>query len=456
MKKSYFIIIPLSIIWLIGMFRDFDNLSKKKDNPNYILYLSEYQDSVKREYNKVTKELSQEFQLEFTGEMGDFDVCKITNFEGAEVKIAGIKYFNRKFFNKSHRGEKGFENCNVYRYDCNEIGFDPDHEYYGLPNVNVTVGPVEYYTPEESSFKRLFSKSKDKENKPYKTYQKQIIEIDTLTGNAVSKTLLIDLWLTTFNVLVKISPTSNKDIIKPTEEERNMKLFPAAWYGAGRGLVSINEFPHLDENDDQFYRDLTISFEINPNASPWYIKHENIKSPKPMIAVGGIFCKHYNPKVPRKKEININTFAGSAEPLYFSTFELSDSISSKNLSTEKTAILRKYNEFNRLNIWDRKYYFRLWTDNLGSRRKLLGLEQQNDQLEFEFLVPLLVIGDLEVTIPKNILPEWNPPEPKVRSFSLKNLLPRFGLKSGIISVFLIIIIGGLALNIFFPFLKILK
>ena len=70
-------------------------------------------------------------------------------------------------------------------------------------------------------------------------------------------------------------------------------------------------------------------------------------------------------------------------------------------------------------------------------------------------MPLLVVGDLSVTIPQDILPEWNPPVPYKRSFSLKNLLPRFGFGTGIISIIIIVVALIVGVNFFVPFMKFL-
>ncbi len=183
--------------------------------------------------------------------------------------------------------------------------------------------------------------------------------------------------------------------------------------------------------------------ELIPNASPWYIKTANAETVKPKIAVAGVFCQHFtiNESLEPAK-LDFNTFAGKSSPLFFYPFEKNDQMLDAELSSNTQAFYEKINEINRQNIWDRPYYIRLSSKNIGSRNKLTAIKGRDDMITMEFLMPLFVVGDLEVTIPSELMAEWNPPDPWNKSFSLKNLLPEWGL-SGFGKFFSGILIGGI-------------
>jgi hypothetical protein len=107
-------------------------------------------------------------------------------------------------------------------------------------------------------------------------------------------------------------------------------------------------------------------------------------------------------------------------------------------------------------IWNRTYFLRLSSHNIGSRQKNLT-KQQDDQVTMTFLIPLLVVGKLEVLLPSEILPKWSPPEAYKTKFSFNNLFPKWGFKYGaILSVIILLVIVLVGSTYIFPFLKIFR
>jgi len=263
----------------------------------------------------------------------------------------------------------------------------------------------------------MFEWGKKDTPRPYKTYSKRIIIHDT-ADHFSTRLMDIQLWLTTFNVVITVQSTRDQPMLNITEEELDRKIYPKIWYNQnGGGNVSVNDLRRQRENQENLYGDITFSLEINPNASPWYIKLPNAQTERPDIAVAALYCKHFEKKSIEEGKLNISTFAGSAEPLYFTAFEKDDTLKF-NAELDQTAkqLINELSEVRRNDIWNKPYYLRLHSTNIGSRRKTLNINQQDDQIRMTFLMPLFVIGSLDVLVPKEIIPAWDPPEPYRRKF----------------------------------------
>ena len=68
------------------------------------------------------------------------------NFEGPQVLLKGIK-FNEEFLTK--------EDNRLMHIDGVSAHFDPDHPYYGLPDVKISVQDVRLYQPKQGIFSSL-------------------------------------------------------------------------------------------------------------------------------------------------------------------------------------------------------------------------------------------------------------------------------------------------------------
>jgi hypothetical protein len=428
-------IIVLAIVWITGIIIDFDELANKKPNPEYQEYIATYKADTEQKYNEIIDQLDDEYKIQFDEQKSiRIDDCIGSNFEGAEVKLAGIQVYDSIFRQKSKKP--------YYTYNCNSAKLDPDHPMFGLPDIEITVGPVAYYEPERSALESLIKLGIDNKPKPYRTYKKRLI-IDSL--GIQNKFIEMQLWLTTFKVNITVIADRDKPQIDPTETALNERIYPGYWYKDSRRFVSMNDLENKEEYKNHLYSDITFVLEVNPNASPWYIKTDNTQTEMPDIAVGAVFCQQLIKHPKDENKIHLQTYKGMSAPLYHKAFE-DDNPLSNDLDESILNVLTDLENVKNENIWNKEYFIKLYSANIGSRQKgFFGNKKFDEQVEYTFLMPLFVVGSWDIQIPSEILPEMEAPKPYYKSLSLKNLIPKWGLgfgkwlSSGIIIILVVLI-----------------
>ena len=431
-NKILWAIAIIAIIWIAGIIIDFDELANKKPNPAYQEYIAKYKAETEQKYNDIIDQLDDEYRIQFDEQKSiRVDDCIGSNFEGAEVKLAGIQVYDSIFRQKNKKP--------YYTYHCNGAKLDPDHPMYGLPDIEIAIGPVSYYEPEKSALESLVKLGIDNKPKPYRTYKKRLIT-DSL--GIQNKFIEMQLWLTTFTAIITVTADRDKPQLDPTEASLNEKIYPGLWYKDSRKFVSVNDLEHKEEYKNHLYSDITFVLEVNPNASPWYIKTNNIQTEMPDIAVGAVFCQQLIKRPKDENKIHLQTYKGMAAPLYHQAFE-DDVPLSDNLDESIQNVMNDLENIKNENIWNKKYYVKLYSANIGSRQKgFLGTRKFDEQVEYTFLMPLFVVGSWDIQIPSEILPEMEAPKPYYKRLSLKNLLPEWGFSFGkwITSVLIIFIV----------------
>lgn len=363
------------------------------------------------------------------------------NFEGPQVHIKGIK-FHQEFLTSKDIGSR------LKHLDGISAHFDPDHPYYGLPDVKISIKDVRLYNPHKNAVAQ-FLNFKNDDPAPYKVYKKRIT--DSL-GN--SKNFEMQLWLTEFDVTIDVRP--DKDVpIAIGREEQEATTYPGYWYGSGQSRLNLKA---LDgEHKDFRYGDLSFILEIIPDNSPIYVNYDNGITSKADFAIGAIYCqKAVFGNEPDVQRISANVHAG--QPLFlnnsFDFEKMNRKVSgvSENMEENATRFLELKAE-NSSNIWNKPYYVKLFFNNLGTWRSgLFNQNQFHDQVSYSFLMPVFVVGSWDVIAPQQALSEWDPPKPFVREFSIKNLLPAWHLGWGgkFAGLLLIGIIAVIALLMIFP------
>lgn len=440
-NKIGFVILLLGIIWIMGIIVDFDELATKKPNPEYQKYIAEYKAETEKKYNDIIDQLNNEYRIQFNEEKSiRVDDCIGSNFEGAEVKLAGIQIYDSIFRQKSKKP--------YYTYNCNSAKLDPDHPMFGLPDIEIAVGPVKLYEPEKSALESLIKLGIDNKPKPYRTYKKRLI-IDSL--GIQNKFIEMQLWLTTFTVNITVIADRDKPQIDPSDESLNEKIYPGYWYKDSRRFVSMNDLEHKEEYKNHLYSDITFVLKVNPNASPWYIKTDHTQNEKPDIAVGAVFCQQLIKHPEDENKIHLQTYKGMAAPLYHKAFE-NDNPISDDLDKSIVNVMTDLENVKNENIWNKEYFIKLYSANIGARQKgLFGTKKFDEQVEYTFLMPLFIVGNWDIQIPADILSEMEAPKPYYKSLSIKNLLPKWGISFGKwLSSGIIMIIFFLILIYLFP------
>ena len=434
-------VISLAMIWITGIIIDFDQLANKKPNPEYQEYIANYKAETEQKYNEIIDQLDDEYKIQFNEQRSiRVDDCIGSNFEGAEVKLAGIQVYDSIFRQKSKKP--------YYTYNCNSAKLDPDHPMFGMPDIEIAVGPVSYYVPEKTALESLIKLGIDNKPKPYRTYKKRLT-IDSL--GIQNKFIEMQLWLTTFKVNITVIADRDKPQIDPTDASLNDRIYPGYWYKDSRKFVSMNDLENKEEYKNHLYSDITFVLEVNPNASPWYIKTENTQTEMPDIAVGAVFCQQLIKHPEDENKIHLQTYKGMAAPLYHKAFE-NDNPLSDDLDKSILSVMNDLENIKNENIWNKEYFIKLYSANIGSRQKgLFGTKKFDEQVEYTFLMPLFVVGSWDIQIPAEVLPEMEAPKPYYKSLSIRNFLPKWGLSFGKwISSSVILILIFLVILYFFP------
>jgi len=435
-KKIFWLLIGVIIIYIIAIFLNKRKLDRQIENPEYQEYISQYNTIVK---GKVLETISNNeengyYNLQYRtgGENGTTG-----NFEGPQVHLKGIK-FHDEYLTTENTGIR------LKHMDGVSAHFDPDHTYYGLPDVKITIGDVRLYEIEKGPLAEFLSFGSDKTPKPYKTYSKRIIS-DSL--GMKSKYFVMQLWLTEFQVNVDIRP--DRDIpVHINEEEKLNTKYPGYWYGSSAKTISLAELGK--EHKDFRYGDLSFILEIIPDNSPIYVQTGEGTTAKPDFAIGAIYCSNaVFGNEPDVQRISTNIHAGM--PLFlnneFDFTRMNNNLNdlSPNLESSADKIMAMKTDGENF-IWNKPYYVKLFFNNLGTWRSgIFNQKEFHDQVNYRFLMPVFVVGSWDVIVPREVLPEWNPPKPYVRKWRMMNFLPLWNMgffgKAG--CVFMILIIMGL-------------
>jgi len=429
------LLITFVTIWFIGIIVDYDELSTKTPNPEYQKYIS----LQKQKLNELIAQAGDEGKIAINENAAiRTDKCIGSNFEGAEVKLAGIQVYDSIYRTKTVKP--------YYTYNCNGAILDPDHPVYGLPDIEIAVGPVTYFEPELSGIESLINFGFSKKPKPHKIYRKPLFDS---TGTQ-HKFFEMQLWLTTFKVVITVIADRDKPQVESDDASMRAKIYPGIWYKDTRKLISMNDLEHKDEYKNHLYSDITFVLEINPNASPWYIKTDNLQTKQPDIAVGAVICKEILKQPKDENRIHLQTLKGMVTPLYYEPFEQNENI--ENSAEQFKQIENQLTNYTNFDIWNKKYYIKLYSKNIGSRQTgFFGQKKFDEQVEYTFILPLLVVGSWDVQMPWDVMPEMEAPKPYYKNFSIKNLLPKWGLGFGKgLSAVMIITIIGLAFLLFIP------
>ncbi|MDI3525844.1 MAG: hypothetical protein PWR03_27 [Tenuifilum sp.] len=426
----------LLVALVVRIVKEYDRHCVKKANPEFKSYLKQQQ----AQLDSIVNRLSNEGLISTSGiELQSPSGCFTSNFEGAEVLIAGLQHHDSIYGTKSFKP--------YYTYGCNYIHFDPDHPYYGLPDLEVKVGPVKYFQPELKGLDKLSGLGFSTSPKPYKVYRKPVYDS---TGKKL-RVFEMQLWLTQFKVAMTIISDRETPQVKPNDAFLNSRIYPGFWYQDSRKFISMNDLRDKREFMNHRYCDITVILEVNPNASPWYIKANNQQTLRPDIAIGAVVCNELIKKPEKENQIHINIQKGMLAPLFLEPFER-DINSNIDSSGYVTDLANELQEYKRLNIWNRKYYIKLHSKNIGARQTgiLWNKKSFDEQLEFSFLLPLLVVGSWDVQLPWDVIPEMEAPQPYYRSFSIKNLFPDWGI-GGLGKAFSLLIILGVVALLFLRF-----
>ncbi|MEW5846169.1 MAG: hypothetical protein AB1777_07885 [Bacteroidota bacterium] len=416
MLKSYKWLTAVAIIvLLLFMYRiiiEFDKHCSKKPNPEFKKYIELQQ----HQLDSMLSGMSDEGIISVSNiQLQSPSKCFTSNFEGAEVLIAGLQHYDSIYGTQSRKP--------YYTYGCNYVLFDPDHPIYGLPDIEMKVGPVSFYQPELNGLDKLAGLGVGTKPRPYKVFRKPVYDS---TGKKLS-VFEMQLWLTQFKVALTVVSDRDKPQVSPDDASMKAKIYPGKWYSDNRPRICINDLNDKEEYKNHRYGDITFILEVNPNASPWYIKGDNQQTLRPDIAVGAVVCNEMIKRPENENQIHVNIQKGMLAPLFFEPFE--SSLNPVDLNSQAMQLAEKLNEYKRLNIWNRKYYFRVHSKNIGARQTGILWNRRNfdEQIEFTFLLPLLVAGNWDVQLPWEVIPAMEAPQPYYKSFSIKNLLPDWGM-----------------------------
>ncbi|MEJ5315963.1 MAG: hypothetical protein WHS63_03065 [Tenuifilum sp.] len=442
-KSSKWLTVLAAIVLLLFAYRviiEFDKHCSKKPNPEFKRYIELQQ----KQLDSVLTRLGEEGIISTSKiELQSPSRCFTSNFEGAEVLVVGLQHHDSIYGTESRKP--------YYTYGCNYVLFDPDHPIYGLPDIEMRVGPVGFYQPELNGLEKLAGLGINSKPRPYRVFRKPVYDS---TGKKLN-VFEMQLWLTQFKVALTVVSDRDKPQVSPDNESMKVKKYPGKWYSDTRPMICINDLKDKEEYMNHRYGDITFILEVNPNASPWYIKGNNQQTLRPDIAVGAIVCNEMVKRPEKENQIHINIQKGMLAPLYLDPFETNANLN--DLNSDELQLAEKLEEYRRFNIWNRKYYFKIHSKNIGARKTgiLWNAKTFDEQIEFTFLLPLLVVGNWDVQLPWEVIPTMEAPQPYYKSFSIKNLLPDWGLGGIGKGLSSLILVGLAALCIFWllPFFR---
>lgn len=435
-KVTVLLFVVLVVFYVGSIFVSTNKLSENSESADYQNYIREYekkiQENIETQLVEEDNAFTPKMQYQASNSTGT-----IGNFEGPQVHLKGIKFHNEYLTQEDER---------LKHIDAISAHFDPDHTYYGLPDVKISVQDVRLYQPEKGVLSEFLSFGSDDEPKPFKIYKKKIIgNSDT----AKVRFLEMQLWLTEFNVSIDIRP--DRDIpISISDEEKNME-YPGFWYGSSQASIKLKDLGK--EHKDFRYGNLSFILEVIPDNSPIYVKTKDGFTTKADFAIASVYCKEAiignEPDVQR-----ISTNIHSGQPVFlnnsFDFEEMNQNTQAFSENVEANAAkLLEIKSVDSDFIWNKPYYLKLFFNNLGSWRSgLFNQNQFHDQVNYSFLMPVFVVGSWDVIVPQEILPEWNPPKAYVRKITFKNFIPFWN--AGILGRFASFLLMGLILFLAFP------
>lgn len=421
-----------------------DKLNVLFENQEYQDYISEYKKKIDKEILEIidrNEELSA-YDLNYSsGNQGG----TTGNFEGPQVHLKAIKFHN-EYLNK--------EDDRLIHFDGVYAHFDPDHKCFGLPDVEISVQDVRLYDHRNTAIAKFLNFDNKSEPQPYRVYRKRI-QSDSL--GLTTRYLVMQLWLTEFQVNINIKP--DKDCSNGiTKEEKKSLEYPGYWYGSDlprKKLIDLEK--EYSGSSDNRYGNLQFILEIIPDNSPIYYQSGNERAQKADFAIAAIYCNEAQiGNEPEVQRISTNIHSGKA--LFLNQDWKDDSAQNnrygftENIEGNADKIM-SFKTYNNDFIWNKPYYVDIKFNNLGTWRSGWFNENQfHDQVGFKFLMPLFVVGTWDIIAPQEILPEWAPPEPYIKKFSFRNLLPFGDMGFGGKLVSLVLLFGLLffGFTILFP------
>ena len=377
----------LTIIFIVALALLFFGILKGNYSDDYKKEYSykEYEKSSRDNYTSFKKNILSELkskldlsdQSEWQNDYNNFLGTTSNQFEGPQVHLEKFIYNKTEYIRDSVSLNKNKFPEFIGGFDIHGLSFDPDSKTRGKPDLNISITQPKAYTPKinkniQSIVKSLGFKS---ENKPYKTYTKEVFSI--VDSTIKIERIRMDLWLTEFFVTFETNAWKGKRT--GTEDGR-------------REIANQRHFP------------FEIELKIYPNVSPWYINTGNSFDIKPDIAVGAIYVSQIT-KFP-KNDIQIGvrpSEAGIPLPLIKQDYY-------HNLSNPEKLIEDKVSN---ATVWNKPIYAKLYCSNIGTYRKFLT--KGDEKVTFKLIMPLLVRGNWDIQIPNSIIPEYTPTPPYRRT-----------------------------------------
>ena len=421
-----------------------NKLSKTIDNPQYQEYIADYRKTVNEKVQQKIDDNDKLKEYDLTYKANSSAGGTVGNFEGPQVHLKAIKFHNEVIDKEDER---------LKHIDGVSAHFDPDHPCFGLPDVKISVQDVRLYNQEKSTIAEFLNFSSKNEPRPYKVYRKRI-KTDSL--GLTSRYFVMQLWLTEFQVNIDINP-DNECFVNITDEEKENTTYPGFWYGSTLPTVKLKDLKK--EYKDNRYGNLSFILEVIPDNSPIYFQSENSATTKADFAIAAIYCNEA--KIGNEPDIQrISTNIHSGQPVFLNNKLDYDEMNRNNYgfsdNVENNAdMLLNFQSMKDSFIWNKPYYLKLYFNNLGTWRSgLFNQNQYHDQVNYKFLMPVFVVGSWDIIAPQEILPTWDPPEPYIKKFSLRNLLPfgEMGFFGKFISVIMIIGIAFIGITLIFPLL----
>jgi hypothetical protein len=413
-KPLLIIAIVLVVVIGYGILAEYNQTRDEK-------YRNEYE-AYQREASTKLAERFDEFASQ-TGELG-YRGGTTGHFEGPQAHIAYLK-FHDEILTRSD-GDRLY-------FDGNTLNFDPDHPFYGLPNLVANVGPVKLYEPEGGKLSQLLRiAAGSQEPRPYKIYKKRVRSSDP---SAPVRSFEMQLWLTEFEVTVGIVPERNDPPIPPTREERERTTYPGYWYGSSQKQVKLGDLKEEWKNNR--YGNVTLVLKIIPNNAPWYVKTALEQNERPDIAIGAVYCsdlvmsreqdeQRISPNIQKGSVIFLHPESGAGVPEEESVKFPDDLSSAAQKVFDETV---GGSSRSGAGIWNKPFYIKIFFNNIGSWKEgwFLNWRKFDDQVTFHFLMPVFVVGSWDVIVPSEIIPKWDPPKPYYDEFTLGSLFPSWGL-----------------------------
>lgn len=377
-------------------------------NPEFRKYVDEYQARVARTARPIE-------------EVADFSTTT-GRFEGPQAHIHALEFANEPpIITRLAAPRTGRYSDLVL--DKVTLNFDPDDAYLGLPNLHVTVGPMQLSQGAKGLLGLLGGSGRPE---PYRRFRKRIESSDPRVR---SRYLEFGLYLTEFKVTVGVIPNRQKPLVDAASDIAANRTFPGEWYSRS-SPVSIRAL--REEWKDGRYGDITLILKLTPQNSPWYFRTASAADVRPDMAIAAVYCSDWDVKKDDQNRLSPFVHPGMALAMTtgYRTDESTQLAKETKLQQVTNSVVESYQQGqpSEESIWNQPVYIGIHFNNIGSWREgLFKLGRQyDDQVTYTFLVPLFVAGSWDIAMPA--VPKWEPPEPYVRAgLSLGSLLPSWGI-----------------------------